>query len=342
VPSGEAEKHRDFIPSEEEKLPPRILVSKVPNEFAEVPPSLEGMLGKFKKELKDPETEVYISDLLDLLSSADSQGNGQQWRVMSRSDMEKLSGFFEYFYTSSLKKEKELPEQHESADLASEVGATTLLAATTVEQSGEKARSPFEYRLDALTQEIAKLPDTTSHEVQLNPSNPESKVRLEDAMGWKLHLNFDAQDPQIIQKINEVLSKLAEAGAIKTFKIGEGGGKEWGQPGKESTVYVGSRDKTKIVAEFLSSELEGLLLTPEGDALNDDIVLAKNIMGRFNPQYDREFHQYGGGGIPYLKEEYMSGMWLPAEEQPAFYAELALKSRARLIEKYGAYFTGTK
>ena len=81
------------------------------------------------------------------------------------------------------------------------------------------------------------------------------------------------------------------AGAVKGFKIGDGGGKEWDQPGKESTVYVGSKDKTKLLAQFLSQELKDLLLPPEGDALVDDIPMADNVMGRFAPQYDPEFHQ---------------------------------------------------
>lgn len=224
------------------------------------------------------------------------------------------------------------------SEFASIVGGSALAGAS---ENGAEKETTFEDRLAELQEKIAELPDTTSREIQINPNNPEHRVLLEDAMGWKLHLNFDAQNPVTVGKINEILLKIKQSGAIKDYKIGEGGGKEWDQPGKESTVYVGSSDKTKLVAQFISEELDGLILPPEGDTLVDDVLIAHNVMGRFSPQYDIEFHQYGANGIPFLKEEFGNGLWIPKDQQPAYFADLAVKSRARLVEKYGDYFTGS-
>ncbi len=210
------------------------------------------------------------------------------------------------------------------------------------EEAGPSKESSFEGRLEDLLREIEELPDTTSGEIQMNPNNPDHKVKLEDAMGWKLHLNFDSQNPDTVARISEVLSRIKQSGAVRNFKIGDGGGKEWDNPGKESTIYVGSRNKTDAVAKFVSRELGDVLLPPEGHALIDDIPLANNVMGRFAPQYDPEFHQYGSEGIPYLKEEFARAIWMPQDQQKEYLSVLAKKSLDRIVEKYGDYFTGTQ
>lgn len=222
-----------------------------------------------------------------------------------------------------------------------ETTGVEVIPVSATEQSDALKEGEFEDRLSGLLAEINKLPDTSSREIQMDPNNPESRVVLEDAMGWKLHLNFDAQNPDTVSRIDEVLSRVKQSGAIRGFKIGDGGGKEWGQPGKESTVYVGSRDKTDVVARFVSQELGDILLPPEGDTLIDDIPLADGIMGRFAPQYDPEFHQYGSDGIPYLKEEFAKALWMPVDQQKEYLSVLAKKSLDRIVEKYGDYFTGT-
>lgn len=121
--------------------------------------------------------------------------------------------------------------------------------------------------------------------------------------GWKLHLNFDAQNATTVQTVRTFLEALARHGAITTFKIGHGGGKADDAPGKESTVYIGHRDKAKMVALQIDRSLASVLEAPEGDALKDDIPFASRVMGRFAVnRLDSQFHQYGAKGHPILNQ----------------------------------------
>ncbi|MDB5160689.1 MAG: hypothetical protein JWO96_69 [Candidatus Saccharibacteria bacterium] len=160
------------------------------------------------------------------------------------------------------------------------------------------------------------------------------------AQGWKLHLNFDADNPEIIKKISDCLEEQVAAGTIVTFKIGKGGGKKDGQPGKEATVYVGPKDRADIVAQVLQEQLDKILSDPEGDALEDDVPFTEKIMGRFEvSKVDPQFHQYGAKGFPLLKIDMASALW----DKEQFSAEEARqRADSVLRERYGTFYTGSQ
>ena len=55
-----------------------------------------------------------------------------------------------------------------------------------------------------------------------------------------------------------------------------------GAPGKEATVYVGSKDDAFVVAKMIEDGLRDVLLPPTGDALVSDIEFTELVMGRFD------------------------------------------------------------
>jgi hypothetical protein len=151
-----------------------------------------------------------------------------------------------------------------------------------------------------------------------------------DNDGWKLHLNFDHTNEQVKKKIRAVLMELFAFGLIHDFKIGGGGGVEFGAPGKEATVYIGHGYAAKKVAEYLQESMADLLLPPAGDALNDDIPLTPLVTGRFCIDDGIVFHQYGGLGVPYLLSS------VKRRER----GENARDKAYRLLqERYGDFFT---
>jgi hypothetical protein len=88
---------------------------------------------------------------------------------------------------------------------------------------------------------------------------------------------------------------------IGDFKIGEGGGSAVGAPGKEATVYVGSKDDAVAAASRIEEELGKLLLPPAGDTLSDDIQFTVHVMGRFEILgWDLDFIPKGFRGFPML------------------------------------------
>jgi len=163
--------------------------------------------------------------------------------------------------------------------------------------------------------------------------------------GWKLHLNFDPYDAEKVEKVGTFLTALEENDAITAFKIGSGGGKEAGQPGKEATVYVGHRDKAQVVATLVEEALEGVLDLPEGDVIKDDISFTDKVMGRFEiTNVDPEFHQYGFGakGHPILNSDvwpyvrpHLSEANITRETR-----EATTKADGVLRQRYGTFYTG--
>ncbi len=154
--------------------------------------------------------------------------------------------------------------------------------------------------------------------------------------GWKLHLNFDAEDPVKVQIVGDFLTGMKEQRAIFDFKVGEGGGKESDAPGKEATIYIGHRDKAKAIAPAIEQALDGMLDEPEGDTLTSDITFTKKISGRFDiGSSNDEFS--GHGRRPNLRRAVRS--W--------YEAELAEKSEedfteSLLSKRYGKFYTGSR
>lgn len=175
-------------------------------------------------------------------------------------------------------------------------------------------------------------------------TSPDLEVRARvlaklEAMGegWKLHLNFDADDSAATAAIRDLLTAMVEQGYVANFKIGHGGGKVSGQPGKEATVRVGDRDKAAAAAVIIEELADHLLLDPEGEALQDDTLFTAHVMGRFDiSRYDPDFQQYGGDGVPYIRQD---------ANDSAFGETMSpddMKTRAHtlLAYRYGKFYTG--
>lgn len=155
--------------------------------------------------------------------------------------------------------------------------------------------------------------------------------------GWKLHLNFDAEDSFKTQMTSSLLDSLQDNEAIQDFKIGHGGGTASDAPGKEATVYIGSRNKGNVVARILEEALAGTLEEPEGDTLNHDVYFTGHVMGRFDiGRVDPEFHQYGPNGVPLLKSDQLQIIYGGDIEEAQTRADTVLR------ERYGEFYTGTE
>jgi len=169
--------------------------------------------------------------------------------------------------------------------------------------------------------------------------------------GWKLHLNFDAEDTNKVFAISSFLNTLEEKNVISQYKIGHGGGNAANAPGKEATVYVGHKDKTDLVANLLEHALGTVLDDPEGDTLRDDIVFRPHVMGRFDVCHiDPDFYQYGAKGFPLLKNDIrkssvirsqVQNNQLPQGELAELKQEVIVRANNILVSRYDAYYTGS-
>src|SRR5665213_3462359 len=151
--------------------------------------------------------------------------------------------------------------------------------------------------------------------------------------GWKLHLNFDAEDTPKTTTARAFLTALENHGFITTYKVGHGGGKAEGAPGKESTVWIGHHDKAVVVAQMIEEALTDVLDAPEGDVLHHDMAFTPQVWGRFTvSRVDPEFHQYGLHGLPFLMREYGKDAMDGGESN---------RANQVLVQRYGAFYTGS-
>lgn len=186
--------------------------------------------------------------------------------------------------------------------------------------------------------------------VPISPDYYEDIARA--AKGWKLHLNFDATNPATITRVREFLDKARQTGLITTYKVGEGGGEKYEQPGKEATVYVGHRDKALAAAQELETALADILLTQTEEVRADDIPFAgSTVYGRFEVyRNDDDFHQYGANGVPVLMvdagaSKYSGNLYkglAGAEAKKLFWQDAAKRAEGLLEYRYGEFFTGTQ
>ncbi len=187
---------------------------------------------------------------------------------------------------------------------------------------------------------------------------------LDRSKGWKIHLNFDANDGEVVREIQFLLTTLLSAGVIRTFKIGEGGGAKYGQPGKEATVYLGYGHTVKFVAdylekvnaEYLTTRGKALLREPSygarknmDDVLATDLLVTKFIAARFDVAAqegklsgaDNDFHAYGPAGFPNLVGKnlklILSG--LSGVKRAESFEDLNALSHKILAERYGEFYT---
>lgn len=154
-------------------------------------------------------------------------------------------------------------------------------------------------------------------------------------LGWKLHLNFDPNDPKNVAAVEVYLSQT-DPRLVRGFKIGRNGG----QSGKEATVYIGSKDQATKVAKEIEEGLGNILREPEGDGLKSDIVFTPKVIGRFDiSRFDPDFIQYGFRGFPMLKVDANNMLWAREKYSPE---EASQRANRVLIERYGTFYIGTQ
>lgn len=152
--------------------------------------------------------------------------------------------------------------------------------------------------------------------------------------GWKLHLNVSNENEDAVNKYLTDKVKNKIDGGVK-FKKGKSS-----QAGKSFTVYVGSRDKAMAVAQQINAEIGNLLLEAEGDVLKDDVNFDGKVWGRFDiGPVDKEFHQYGIAGIPFLNDD-MGNLSFGGRTDSKI-EEAKNKAHNILVARYGEFYTGT-
>jgi len=197
------------------------------------------------------------------------------------------------------------------------------------------------------TDEAEKIANLSPSLGPIPPPDPEALRRAESTIGqgWKLHLNFDPDQPRIVAAIEGFLQIIQDRKIVDAYKIGEGGGKNADAAlGKEATVAVGSLDRSLEVARLLESELGAYLLPQADDVLIDDVPLSPRglVWGRFDVRYADD-HQIYGEGVPYLKEDVASLTFDPAWNKHNSPTNEELRDRAAAydIATYGTFFNGS-
>ena len=209
------------------------------------------------------------------------------------------------------------------------------------------------HNLDLSGEADIPFPINNSNSIGEKSSHKMSYKDIAEAgSGWKFHLNFNAEDPDIAQQVGLILEYLRYQGCITAFKIGDGGGKKAGQPGKEATAYIGHREKANLVAPLIEQLLNNVLDNPEGDALEDDIYFGAHVMGRFEvTAIDNTFRQYGAKGYPFCKKDfdYLLELhdrleWKDPEVNEQNIADAQGEAEAHaheiLVKRYGNFYTG--
>ncbi len=176
--------------------------------------------------------------------------------------------------------------------------------------------------------------------------------------GWKIHLNFDPTNPNVMFAVQSQLQWLKDDFEIFDFKIGQGGGIESGQSGKEATVYVGSFDQMIKVVNLIENKMGCILLdhdpnvidfleiklgiaahtADEGhptfglDTWSDDVPALEGSLKyfvRYNVWPHPLFNQYGADGIPFLEETSRA-----AKTQSLYGGDYVFDEEAAIAEGY--------
>ncbi len=158
---------------------------------------------------------------------------------------------------------------------------------------------------------------------------------------WKLHLNFAHKRPEDQEAVfGQILEMVKPLGC--QAKIGHNSG----QPGKDATIYVGSRGRAVLIAREIHKRWGDHLAAPEGDVLNDDRQLYGSVWGRFEVSDGVDYQgrhvnflQYGKGGISYINDD---NAWaIVIGKDPKLKENAIRQSKRILAEALGTYFTGT-
>lgn len=147
--------------------------------------------------------------------------------------------------------------------------------------------------------------------------------------GYKLHLNV------LPENVIRVSTYLKNKGYIHKYIKG-------GDPDdKTFTIYIGSLDLTRKLAQEISEDLSGLLCFP---AVEEEIEFAPNVVGRFHVK-DPNFSEHPFANvrgistlIKYEKAGY-SGIWEPVPEDIT--KQAFNETFDALAEQFGKYFYGT-
>ncbi len=170
--------------------------------------------------------------------------------------------------------------------------------------------------------------------------------KTEESMeGWKVHLNVDYKNLDHVNEVNTVLDELRTSGSLAQYKIGQGGGVESGQPGKEATVYIGSFDDMIKISEVLEARLGHILLphSESDETARDDVLVTEKIAARFSnyqsqPKDGPRMLQYGPHGVPLLEEVVNASRW---GGQNITEEEAMARSVEVLKGQYGSFFGGS-
>lgn len=159
--------------------------------------------------------------------------------------------------------------------------------------------------------------------------------------GWKIHL---AADPQNYSAIDRWLNKN-HLGQYKLLRGGDPGSKDF-------TVYVGSKDATVSLAKRIESEIGNLLLPVSSSVSKEDEVITQHVAARFDDHRDRQYNNYGVGGIPFDDEAgnarqqinhfQQAGNLQAVANWQKFLNQKTNKIHDDLTQKYGQHYTGTK
>jgi phage/plasmid primase-like uncharacterized protein len=143
---------------------------------------------------------------------------------------------------------------------------------------------------------------------------------LSEHAGWKLHLNVAPSESDRVTR--DIADWLTEERIH--FKISQ-------EAGKGMTVYVGGYAKARDLAD----ELEDRFRLPEAAAVPEDVRWSRGVNARFDAAGDREFHQWGVGGVPILLRHVQDGYGTP---DGGFNIQNAQEAETILMARYGAVY----
>ncbi|MDG1287485.1 MAG: hypothetical protein P8P30_07970 [Rickettsiales bacterium] len=197
--------------------------------------------------------------------------------------------------------------------------------------------------------------------------SPENRAVLAKGAKWKLHINVPDNRNDPLTK--EITDYLLTRNDLSSFKIGVGD-EDFLNNGNQPvyngmTVYVGSHDEARKVAEEVSTKFANKLQEYEnGKAPGQEMYVLPGISMRFdaksyahakNQDGDyQSYGKYGAGGISELSSDAAktrfcnqvlnSGGKYPFEgkeaEQVATYERLAKLNMDRLVDEFGDYLLG--
>lgn len=158
---------------------------------------------------------------------------------------------------------------------------------------------------------------------------------LAKGAGWKLHLNVSSDRNDPVTKA--VLKDLRERGLNYDVRFGTRGG----ITERTLTVPVGSHDRAMQVAQDLDAKFGSRISDQWRNSVpRDDVRLAGNVWGCFDPRGDREFTNWTAKGVPLDRADGVRLLNAPEHVRDAMRSELRDRADMKLMERYGAFYGG--